>query len=290
VHALTDRKVTTLRAQWLGHQLRELRERSGLTLRQVGEYLKRNFSALSRFENAEWPFPRGDVLQLLDLYGVMDKAERSRLIQLSEEVWRTDEWVDEYADAIYDRSFCDLPWLERRATRIRAFELARVPGLLQTREYAEALIRYLEGPEATDSQITRWVALRQERQQVIGGNRPTSFDAVIAEAVLRTPVGGASTMHDQLAHLLRLGRQRHIRLRVLPLSAGAHAGMDGAFELFDMPKPFPEVAHVETLAGRLYLEAPKSARFVRTYDRLREAALDGAASARLIEDVVEEMT
>jgi len=76
VQALTDRKVTTLRAQWLGHQLRDLRERSGLSLRQVGEYLKRNFSALSRFENAEWPFPRGDVLQLLDLYGVHDGTER----------------------------------------------------------------------------------------------------------------------------------------------------------------------------------------------------------------------
>lgn len=286
----TDRKVTTLRAQWLGHQMRDLRERSGLSLRQVGDYLKRNFSALSRFENAEWPFPRGDVLQLLDLYGVVDKAERARLIQLSEEVWRTDEWVDEYADAIYDRSFCDLPWLERRATRIRAFELARVPGLLQTPAYAEALIRTIEGPDATAEQITRWVELRQERQHVITGAKPTRLDVVVTEAALRTQVGGPAVMRAQLDHMVHAARQRHVRIRVLPLAVGAHAGMDGAFRVFEMPAPFPEVAYVETLAGRLYLESPKSARFVRTYDRVWEAALDTRASAELIEGVSEELT
>ncbi len=62
------RKVPTLRAQWLGRELRDLRERRNLTLRQVAEHLKRNFSALSRFENAEWPIPRHDVQMLLDLY------------------------------------------------------------------------------------------------------------------------------------------------------------------------------------------------------------------------------
>lgn len=284
-----NRKATTLRAQWLGHQLRELREQNGLSVRQVGEYLQRNFSAVSRFENAVWPFPRDDVRQLLDLYVVTDQPERSRLIQLSEEVWRKDGWVDEYADAIYDRSFCDLPWLEGRATRIREFDITAVPGLVQTPAYAEAVIRAAEAPDATDEQVARWVALRRERQQVLAGTAPTRFDAVIAEAALRTTVGGGPVMREQLTHLRRLARLRHVTVKVLPLSLGAHAGMDGAFRVFELPSPFPEVAYVETLAGRLYLESPKSARFVRTYDRLWDAALDPGESAELIGAIAEEM-
>jgi hypothetical protein len=165
-----------------------------------------------------------------------------------------------------------------------------VHGLLQTARYAEALIRNVEGPSASDEQIGRWVQLRIKRQRVLDGEQPTKMAAVLDESVLHRPVGGGEVMREQLRHLLALGRRANIDIRVLPFRVGAHAGFDGAFMLFEMPDPYPEVAYVETLAGRLYLESPKTDRFVRAYDRLRAAALTAKESADLIEEAAKELS
>ncbi|GAB7050748.1 helix-turn-helix transcriptional regulator [Catenuloplanes indicus JCM 9534] len=282
------RKVPTLRAQWLGRELRDLRERRNLTLRQVAEHLKRNFSALSRFENAEWPIPRHDVQMLLDLYGVSERRERTRLTRLSEEVWRRDDWIDEFSDVIYDPTFCDLIWLEQRAKRVGSYDALYVLGLLQTPAYAEAMIRTVEGPDADDDRIARWVQLRLRRQRAIEGPKPTRVAAIVAESVLRNPVGGPDVMREQLMHLGRLARRRHIEISVLPAGAGAHPGLDGAFLLFEMPDPFPDVAYTETIAGRTFQEGPRTGRFASAYRTLREAALEPADSTRLIADIADE--
>nr|WP_244236244.1 helix-turn-helix transcriptional regulator [Micromonospora inaquosa] len=81
--------VQTLRAQWLGQQMRQLREQRGITLKQAAEFLERDFSSIARWERAEWPFRRGVVVSLLDLYGEHDGRERNRFIQLAEDAWRT---------------------------------------------------------------------------------------------------------------------------------------------------------------------------------------------------------
>ncbi|MGH3773328.1 MAG: Scr1 family TA system antitoxin-like transcriptional regulator, partial [Pseudonocardiaceae bacterium] len=125
----------TLRAQWLGQQLRALRESTGMTLRQAGEYLQRDPSMVSRFETAETPIRRGDVLALLDLYRVCAERTRDGLLQLSDDVWRKG-WWDDYTSTVGLR-YIDLVWLHSRAERLRSYGAMLVPGLLQTREYAE---------------------------------------------------------------------------------------------------------------------------------------------------------
>jgi transcriptional regulator with XRE-family HTH domain len=281
------RNIHTLRAQWLGQHLRKLRENNGLTLRDAGEYVQRSLAAISRYELAEWPIRRGDVLALLDLYQVHDEAERRRLIDLADDVWRTDEWDREYGELI-DRSFVDVPWLEARSDRIYSYDPMWVPGLLQTKEYAEAVIRGVEGPDARPGLVERGVALRLDRQAVLEGRQPTRLDAIVDEAALRRHVGGAAVMRGQLAHLVTQARRRHVTLRVMRYAAGAHPGFFGAFRVFALPHPYPEVGYVESLGGRLYLEPPTSARFVQAYDRLRQAALDPAASADLIATIAED--
>jgi transcriptional regulator with XRE-family HTH domain len=289
MHSSHPSKVSTLRGQLLGQQLRALREEIGLSLEEAASYLNRDRSALGRFERAEWPFPRPDVRLLLDLYGVVDKEVREHFIRLSEEVGRRHEWETEFEDAIYDKSFVDLPWLEERAARICVFELGRVPGLLQTPAYASAILREAEGDQPTDERIDRWVALRLARQRVLTGAKPTRLTCVVAEAVLRARIGGDRVMRSQLDHLVQLARQRNIEIRVLPLAAGASVGTDGPFQLFELPKPFPPVAYVEHLGGRLFLEWPKSTRFAQAYDRLREVALPVGTSAELIAAIAEEI-
>lgn len=289
MHSSHPSKVSTLRGQLLGQQMRQLRQQIGLTLEQAAAYLNRDQSGLGRFERAEWPFPRQDVQLLLDLYCVGERPMRDYYLRLSEEAWRRDEWETEFDDAIYDRSFVDLPWLEGRATHIFAFDLGHVPGLLQTPEYAASLIREAETAQATEALIDRWVEMRMKRQAVLQGSQPVKFTSVLTESVLRARTGGAEVMRAQLDHLASLARRHHIEVRVLPMSAGAGAGVDGAFMVFGMPQPYPEVAYVEHFGGRVFLEWPKSTRFVRLYDRLTVSALTPKESGELIMTIAEEL-
>ncbi len=278
----------TLRAQWLGQQLRALRESTGMTLRQAGEYLQRDPSMVSRFETAEYPIRRGDVLALLDLYGVSEERTREGLLQLSDDVWRKG-WWDAYANDL-DRRFIDLLWLDSRAERLRTYEAMLVPGLLQTREYAETLIRNVATADTPEEKIERMIGLRMTRQQILGGDAPVDFATVVDESVLRRIIGSPEVMRGQLTTLLEVAERPNVEVRVLPLRRGAHAGLDGAFWLYEMPDPYPDLACVDNLAGALYVEEDAAVdRFRQAYYQLSAAALDGKKSAALIVAAAKEL-
>ncbi|MBO4164359.1 helix-turn-helix domain-containing protein [Micromonospora antibiotica] len=280
--------IRTLRAQWLGQQLRGLREERGMTLKLVSEHLQRDMSALGRYERADWPIRKGDVVALLDLYGFHHAAERARLLALAEDVWRTDRWDEDYGDVV-DSSFIEYPWLEGRADKVCCFHMTLVPGLLQTRAYAEAVIRNAAEPEASESMINRWVELRLSRQEVLSKERPITIHTVIDESVMRRRVGGAQVLRDQLAHLVKLQALPQVRIQIMPSSVALHQGLDGTFWIFHLPEPYPAVAYVESLGGRLYMESPKAERFLRAYDRLSKSALGKDESTALMGAIAEEL-
>jgi len=278
----------TLRAQWLGQQLRALRESAGMTLRQAGEYLQRDPSMVSRFETAEYPIRRGDVLALLDLYGVSEERTRDGLLRLSDDVWRKG-WWDDYASTV-GRRYVDLVWLESRTERLRTYEAMLVPGLLQTRKYAETLIRNAATADTPEEQIERMIELRITRQQILRGDEPVDFAAVVDESVLRRVIGGPEVMRGQLTQLLEVAERPNVEVRVLPLRRGAHAGLEGAFWLYEMPDPYPDLACVDNLAGALYVEEDAAVdRFRQAYHQLSAAALDGKESAALIVAAAKEL-
>ncbi|MEU9889195.1 helix-turn-helix transcriptional regulator [Sphaerisporangium sp. NPDC051011] len=278
-------KWITLRAQWLGQQLRELREANELLLKDAAEYLQRDPATVSRFETGGYPIRRPDLLALLDLYGVADGRRRETLMRLSQEVWQKG-WWDGYAGDVAG-SFIDYVWLEARAREIRAFDNTLLPGLFHTEEYARAAITAAE-PGATEEQIDRWVELRMNRQQILAGTNPPWLYVIIDESVLRRQVGGPDCMAAQLRHVLGLAARPNIEIRVLPFTAGAHASPTGAFRIFTIEKPFPEVGYAETPRGAIYVESPDSQSFVRTYDDLRGLALNPEESAALISVMAEE--
>jgi transcriptional regulator with XRE-family HTH domain len=285
--AVVEKRGPTLRGQWLGQQLRERREAAKLTLKDAAEYLQRDASTVSRFESGVYPVRRGDLLALLDLYNVSHQRERDELFRLSEEVWQTG-WWDRYAKDV-DRQFAELPWLEARAERICSYHAMVVPGIMQTRAYAEVWIQAVEGPTATDEEIGRWVDLRMTRQQMLEGEQPTRMCVILEEWVLRRPIGGPEVMRGQLERIVDLGRHATVEVRVLPTSVGPHAGReDGFFVVFEMPEPYPDVAYLETLAGSLYVETPGVERFAAAYDRLHRASLGPEESAELISAIAEE--
>jgi transcriptional regulator with XRE-family HTH domain len=283
---MPEKKAPTLRARWLGEELRRLREAKGLTARAAGEYIQRHQGTVSRFESGEYPIRRGDLLAFLDLYGVTNKRQRDGLLALREEVWRTG-WWDGYAGDV-DHRFIDYVWLESHATLIRCYDVELHVGLLQTERYATAVIRAAE-PDATEEQVVRWVELRMARQRILEGEKPVAIRGVLNEAVLLRKVGDPDVMKEQLEHLLECAARPNIDIQVLPLSSGSPVGNTGSFRIVAMGEPFSEnVAYQETMLGMLYVESPDNERFMHAYDRLEKAALGPPESIAVISAAAKE--
>ncbi|MEU8271377.1 helix-turn-helix transcriptional regulator [Sphaerisporangium sp. NPDC049002] len=278
------RKGPTLRAQWLGKQLRELREAAKLTLKDAGDYIQRDQSSLSRMEQGITPMRVPDVLTLLNLYGVSDVNLRDGMERLSRDIWQKN-WWDAYADAFTGR-IIDHAWLESRARELHSYDAMVVPGLLQTREYAEAVIRAAD-PSKPRERIQLWADFRLNRQQVLGGDTPLRLSVTLDEAVLHREVGGVDVLRGQLLHLIDVAARPNIDIRVLPFGAGASASPEGPFTIFDMSGPYPDVAYIETRAGVLYVEGDEVEHFAQAYDRLRESVLSPDDSVAIIRSAVE---
>lgn len=255
-----------------------MREGRRLTLKECGDYLVRDQGSVSRFENATLPCRPQDVMALLNLFGVEDQRKREHFDQVAREVWQTG-WWDRYAEDLSDK-FIDLAWLESRSDEMRGFSSLVIPGLFQTPEYAEEVIRAVD-PDATNEQIAKYVEFRLTRQRVVQDESKT-FAFILDESVLRRIVGGPSVMRAQLDQLLRMAKDPRIEVRVLTFSAGAHAAHNGAFQLFVLPEPYPEVAYSETMAGSLYVETDGVERFSKAYDLLGKKAMTAKQSVEII--------
>lgn len=283
---MTARRGPTLRAQLLGQQLRELREEARLTLKDVAEYVQRDASTVSRLESGVLPARVPEVLAYLDLCGIDDRNRREALKRLSQDVYQKG-WWDGYADEVAG-SLVDRIWLESRTQEIRTFQAIVVPGLLQTRAYAEIVIRSVD-PSAADEQVERWVEVRMARQRLLTGDTPVRLVAVLDEAVLRRKVGGKRVMHPQLNHLLTQAAKPNVEVLVLPAETGAHASPGGSFEVFEMSEPYPAVGYVQTPAGEIYVEADAATRLASAYDRLREAALGQKNASAFIRKMAKDL-
>jgi transcriptional regulator with XRE-family HTH domain len=271
--------------------MRELRDDRGLTLKYVSSYLGVEFSTLARYERAEWPFRRDHVVALLDVYGIHDETERTRLVQLAHDAWRINQWEQDLHGTVHDTTFVDYPWLETRANEIRAYNTMTVPGLLQTPGYAEALIRAYEGgTDTTDTKVRKWVNLRMNRQRILNAKDGPQLSVILDEAVLHRRVGDPTVMREQLTHLRDATRRPRTEIRILPATVGIHPGLHGTFFVFRMPAPYPAVSYVEHLGGRLFMEATRAEIHDDTHTRLWNTALPETETTKMIEELLEEET
>lgn len=273
----------TLRAEWLGKLLRDLRESTGLSLKGAGDHVLRDPSAISRMETGSIPPRIADVRDLLSLYGVDDPEVRSGLELLTRDIW-VKEWWDAYTEDVHVH-LLDLAWLEARAQMIRNFSPMVIHGLLQTREYAEAIMRSIE-PDTPEKRISQWIEFRMKRQDVLGQQ---AYTAILDEGVFQRAFGGSHVMREQLAHLLDLSERPNITIRVLPFATSSLACPESAFTLLTMPAPFPVVAQVTTDTGAIYLEPPKTVRFEAAFDRYQRHALDIEDSRVYIKSRMEQL-
>ena len=177
------------------------------------------------------------------------------------------------------------PWqeIEREAVALRSYESVLVPGLLQTEAYARAV---LAGAGLFDpGEVERRVAARLARQGILGGDGPPRFTAVFDEGVLRRPVGGPATMHEQLRALVTAGAAPHVRIHVVPASVGAYPGLNGPFVLATSPDHRLAGYLDNQLLGQVVSDPADLAAITAAWEAIRGEALNHRQSIELIEEV-----
>lgn len=273
----------TVRARRLMRELRRLREEKRLTLQDVADRTGWSRARVSRIETGHTRPQHGDVADLLDLYGV-PSPQRDALITLAREA-RQRGWWTAYAD-VFTGSYVGL---EDEAAEIRTWDPQLIHGLLQTQEYARAVIeagRML--PDRT--QVERRIAARKARQALLDRADAPHLHAVFDEAVIRRPIGGPEIMAAQLESLVIATERPNVTIQVLDYKSGAHAGLDGRFTILSYPDPLdPDIAYVEGTMGDVYLESAQETDQHRVrFDRITAAALPPEESARLLAAVAKE--
>lgn len=278
----------TVRRRRLGTELRKLRESNGYKLEEVAAQLGVAPSTLSRIETGKAPTKSAYLGQMLEMYRVVDQAQRQVLVDMAREGHRKGWWAA--YDDVLPSGFDIYVGLEAETAAIRGYEISVVHGLLQTPQYARAVLSEMFPRHAVE-QIDRLVDLRIQRQQRFDDDPPLELWAILDEAVIRRPVGGQAVMRGQLEHLLKMTARPGLTLQVLPFSCGAHAGHGGPFSILEFPnRTDAEVAYVESVAGNLYLEKDREVRLrVEAFDRLRAAALAPGASLELINRLAHEL-
>jgi len=279
----------TVRRRRLGAELRRLREANSLKLEEVAEQLGLAPSTLSRIETGKAPTKTAYLTSMLGMYGVDDPAVRKVLVDMAREGHRKGWWS--IYDDVLPSGFDIYVGLEAEASGLRSYETDVVHGLLQTTDYAAAVLRELR-PRDSGEQVARGVDLRMQRQRLLDSDPPLDLWLILDEGAIRRNIGGAKVMRPQLEHLIQASRWSNVTLQVLGFETGAHAGLVGPFSILQFPeRGDSEVAYTESVGGMIYLEKEREVRAcAEAFDRMRAAALSPAASIELIQQVQEELT
>lgn len=238
---------------------------------------------LLRFETAKTRPKPSDVEEMLDLYGG-DEGVKLALMQLARDI-RKRGWWSAFNDVLTG-SFAEL---EDDATEIRSWQVQFIPGLLQTSDYALALIRILS-PEDSEDVLLRRLQARMARRAILERENAPTFTVVLDEAVLRRAVGGPQVMARQLEALVDAAAKPNISVRIMPISVGEHAGMDGPFVALSFAGELDQdVVYLEGMGGEVYVEeVGQVTRCNVRFDRICEQALTEEDSVSLIADIAKE--
>ncbi|MET9930889.1 MULTISPECIES: helix-turn-helix transcriptional regulator [unclassified Streptomyces] len=261
----------TVRRRRLGQELRKLREAKNMTAEQVAERLLVSQSKISRLENGRRSISQRDVRDLCGVYEVEDERMVDSLMQMAKDSRQQGWW----------HAFGDIPYsvyigLETDAESLRMYEPQIIPGLLQTHEYAEAVIAGAL-PESTPADIEKRVQVRTRRQERIRDEeRPLRLWAVIDEGALHRIVGSRQLMVQQLEHLLEQSQLPHVTVQVMPFDMGAHPGISGQYSILEFPDTSDSsVVYIEGVTSDLYLEkAQDVGKYSVMYEHLRAQALN----------------
>ncbi|MFY1703623.1 MULTISPECIES: helix-turn-helix domain-containing protein [Micromonospora] len=283
----------------IGRKFESLRKVAGLTMDQAAERLDRARATLHRIENGaeHVRFRQADVQQMLDLYSASSE-DRELLLAMTAATRENKNWWHDYFSSGLPRWFQLYVGLESAASAIRQYQPELVPGLLQTRAYAEHVFTMPGSPISLgdNTEQNRAVELRVERQGLLTRFAAPQLSVILNEAVLRRPVGSAKIMLEQLHQLLKATELPNVTVQILEFSAGLHAGaMSGAFSILDFPQGSggevlePTVTYLDTTTGAIYLDKPReTAAYNAIWTDVAGRALNESRSKAMIHRIAEE--
>lgn len=271
------RRYGTLPQRQLARRLRQLREEAGLTQEEAAPALDWSTSKLGRIENAQQGVDVHGVRSMLDLYDV-GGAQWTEIIEMVRQARKKGRWHT------YGRRDQGYLGLEADATVVHNYQLAHVPGLLQTEDYMRTLFSNSRR-HPTKAEIDWDVQARLLRQRRLTEEPGLELVAIVDESALRRPVGGVEVMRAQLRQMLARAALPSVCLQVLPISLGVHSGMDNSFTVLGFGDPDePEIAYIEHTVSALHLHKEADVNGCKlVFDRLRSEALSPRDSAALIE-------
>jgi transcriptional regulator with XRE-family HTH domain len=269
--------------------LRQARESAALTQEQVAEAMDWSLSKLIRIETGRVSISTNDLKALLTHYDIADPAHREQLVQLAR-VARQKPWWQDYRDAV-PSEYAQFIGLEAEAESIRIFQPTLVPGLLQTQDYARAILNNRAADQFTDQHAEARATVRMRRQQeVVRGPSAPSISVILDEAVLRRSPSDEAVLRDQLAQLAELGSLPHVTIRVLPFDVGVFSP-SGHFTILSFPDPDDhDVVYLESVVANEFIDsAPETQKYVAEYERLARRALSKADSVTFVKEVAGEL-
>ncbi|GGS14517.1 helix-turn-helix domain-containing protein [Actinokineospora fastidiosa] len=273
----------TPKAVALGSALRQARQDKGLKLRDFALHISRDPAMLSRWENGERspkPEQAARILALLGVTGQRYDEVMTLVHGISEPQWVATTLPEQRQQLA---AYIDC---ERKATAIHAAEPMLIPGLLQTPDYIRAI---MSTAGVAEDEIARRVAVRLGRRKVITRPCPANLTALVGEPALFLNVGGPAVLAEQLRHLLAVAQLANVEVRVVPLSAGWHPGVEGAFNLLESEGSTMSV-FVETRRTMLWLHQRDDVlAYQRAAIKMQEVAMSPLDSVRFISRLLKRM-
>jgi transcriptional regulator with XRE-family HTH domain len=280
---VTENPNPSVRSRQVANLLRQLREEAGLTGADVAKQLAMSPSKISRIETGNRLLSIDIVATLLGLYKVPERQREQILDQVRRSAERG--WWESQGLGLPDlwKALIDF---ESRATRIHNYEALFIPGLLQTAEYTEAIIKSIN-KALTETELTNLVASRMARQAVLR-RQELQFLAVIDEGVLRRPMAERGIMRRQLRHLVDSGERSNVTVRVVPLQAGPHVGLRGGFAVMDFAEE-PSLAFFENQPVGMFLDEKEDVAAYRSaLGNILNVAIEPTESVELITTIIGE--
>jgi len=266
---MSEDQHPSIRSRQVAGELRRLRKSAGLTTGEVGVRLGISQSKVSRIENAKLGLTIEEVAALLGLYQVPTQR-REQLLDL---VRRAAEpgWVQVHSGNLPDQWQTLIEW-ETRSIGLRDFGPLVIPGLLQTADYARAIISASAPQTRTEAELDTKVAARLGRQGILSRAVPPQFHVILGEHALRMPVGSETVMGAQLRHLVEMARRPNVTIQLVPLAAGPHPGLEGSFVLMDFECD-PSMVYVENKVQSIFIETPTVTPYALAWERMLDMAL-----------------
>jgi len=284
---VTRRTSPTVRRRRLAAEMRKLRKEAGKTREEAARYADIAPATVSRIEAAAHAPKVADIMALCRFYG-LDEAHTEMLVTLARQSRQRGWWQKVGEDAI-PTWFETYVGLEEEVAEIRSYQPEVIFGLLQTEDYARAVLTADDTVGPAEGE--RRLEVRMRRQKLLEEPDRPKLWIIQNEGALRRHVGGVATMQQQLKHLIDLSRQPGITIQVLPFSAGAHPSMHGAFEILSFPERYdPDVVYIDYRRGSIYLEnLDEVDDYTQLFDQLRARAISPDGSRALIGRIIQEM-